>query len=123
VATKGEIRRSDYIDYRTWDASKWRAWRQGEKGWFHAPDGDRNRREAHPDTILNYKTTNNSLWTATWVGNSFHHQPNGPGTPHDDKYMIYIGWADPPHMEVWKVHWDAVSDPKNPFVHECVLAT
>lgn len=111
----GEIRTSDYIDYKTWNGTKWRAYRYQKDQFTHAPDG--NMDKAHHDTILNYLTTDGTHWTASWAGNAFHHTPEGGGLGHVDPNMNYIGWADPPHVEVWQVHWDSA---KAKFVHERV---
>ena len=115
-----ERRESDYIDYRTHDGSRWRAWREGRAKFIHAPAGDRSR--AHADKIINYLTIEykgTKHWTAEWRGTGFLHYPAGrPTESHEDQIIIYLGWETAPRTEVWQAYWDAK---KRLFVHHRLI--
>jgi len=104
-----EQRESDHMAYRTHDGSKWVAWREGRDKFLHARNFD--KVGAHSDKIINYLTLKNAdtmRWTAEWRGNKFLHYPEGrPAESHEDNIIIYLGWQDPPKVEVWQAEWNA----------------
>ncbi len=61
---------------------------------------------------IDYKTSLNQLWSATWVGDQFHHVPKDPafGLPHDDIWMNYKTWNN----SNWWAKWNPAT---KHFVH------
>lgn len=112
LISTNEVRRSTYIDYRTWGGTKWRAWRHGRSDFRHAPDGDESR--AHLDDHIKYLTWSYGRWSAKWDGDIFDHYPADGGPGHGDTVLNYVGWLDRPNIEYWQCYWD-ITD--NMFVH------
>jgi hypothetical protein len=58
--------------------------------------------QGHFDTTIDYKTCDGTDYTATWIGNNFHHVERYGPDVHNDRIMRYLTWD----RTCWQASWD-----------------
>jgi hypothetical protein len=110
----GEVRRSNYIDYKTWNGrANLRARIHPGSSQWDIFDFQDKLKDGGPFNTIEYMIANYEPWYASWRGDKLHIANGAGGDPKDVSAFRYVGWEiNPP--ELWEVSWDGKT---KEFVH------